>query len=250
LDDNVYIDIMRRILIMESMICDIYDSVCQEKVCPLCEEKIRLYVPFGKPLRRSAQCPVCRSLERHRAFWIWINSNIDLSCEGFKVLHFAPEKCLLDKFSRMSNIDYYAVDINPDKQGIRDVIDIQNINYSDGTFDLIVCNHVLEHIPDDKAALLELRRVLKVSGILLLTVPINLNRDKTFENPEYNTPELRLKNYGHKDHRRMYGIIDLERSVQRAGLTAERIMPNKHLTSDELNCFGLKKEEILFKCTK
>ena len=131
--------------------------------------------------------------------------NLDWHKQSMSVLHFAPEPIFHKLFSSFADIDYWPVDLNPKMHGVRKAVDITNITFDDETFDLIMCTHVLEHIPDDRKAMSELYRVLKKGGIALLNVPV-FNRPQTFENPEYNTPELRLKYYGQSDHVRIYGL--------------------------------------------
>ena len=128
-----------------------------------------------------------------------------------RVLHFAPEPVFYEQFSSHKDIEYWSVDLNPNAFGVKKVVDITNITFEDNKFDLIMCNHVLEHIPDDKKAMSELYRVLKPQiGIAFLNVPV-FNIPKTFENPEYNTPELRSKHYGQADHVRAYGLDYVDR---------------------------------------
>jgi SAM-dependent methyltransferase len=123
---------------------------------------------MGVSPRKNARCPFCYSLERGRALWLYLQRNTKILDEIFvnklEVLHFAPERFFYDKFSNCSNVNYFPVDFNPKFKGIRDVVDIQKIQYENEKFDIIICIHVLEHIPDDNTAMKELLRVLKKSG--------------------------------------------------------------------------------------
>lgn len=176
-----------------------------DKQCPICDRTVKMFGPSGTPLRYNALCPHCNSLERHRALWLHTNKKKLLpESNHIKLLHFAPEKCFYNILQNRT-ADYYPVDYNPDYPGIRCRVDITNIPYSHDFFDIIICNHVLEHIIDEERALTELSRVLKPEGTVIITVPLNDSLNETFEEPEYNTPELRLIHYGQEDHVRIYG---------------------------------------------
>lgn len=169
---------------------------------------------------------------------------------GMKILHFAPEPIFHQRFSSIPDVDYYPVDLNPNAYKIRKVVDITDIPFDDNTFDLIMCTHVLEHIPDDKKAMSELYRVLKPnSGVALLTVPIDRTHAKTLENPAYNTPELRSKYYGQSDHVRRYGA-DYPDRLRAAKFFVEEIKMDKVFDEDDLNIYGLIRWEKFHICRK
>ena len=179
-----------------------------EKQCPICNRTVKMFGPSGTPLRYNALCPHCNSLERHRALWLHVNKKKILpESNNIKLLHFAPENCFYNILQNRV-ADYYPVDYNPDFPGIRCRVDITNIPYKDDFFDVIICNHVLEHIIDEERALTEISRILKAEGTAIITVPLN-GLDKTFEKPEYDTPELRLIHYGQEDHVRIYGRVSV-----------------------------------------
>ena len=192
----------------------ILDSgILGSKCCPVCGSEFDMYLFFGIVPRKNVECPNCHALERHRALWLYIKNNTDLFDDNnryTKLLHFAPEPALYYKIRVYPHIDYYPVDIEPNRVGLCDVVDIQSIQYDVAMFDVIICNHVLEHIPDDSRAMREMRRVLKKSGVAYISVPIS-NMESTFEDSAYNTPELRLLHYGQDDHVRIYGKDFLQR---------------------------------------
>jgi len=111
--------------------------------------------------------------------------------EKVKILHVAPEPELKKKFLSNPKINYVSVDIEPNLAMIQ--MDITNIQFEDNEFDVIICNHVLEHIPNDRKAISELFRVLKKGGFAILQVPISFSTEKTIEDPTVSTPELREK---------------------------------------------------------
>jgi len=140
--------------------------------------------------------------------WLYLQNRTKLISDtttNIKLLHFAAERGIYDKFISLPHIDYYPVDFNPLKRRIRDVVDIQHIQYESNMFDALICSHVLEHIPDDRKAISELYRVLKPGGTAYILVPISHKLEATLENPEYDTPELRTEHYGQFDHVRRYG---------------------------------------------
>lgn len=188
-------------------------------------------------------------MERHRALWIILNL-LKFERRGMKILHFAPEPIFHKRFSSIPDVDYYPVDLNPNAFGIRQVADITDIPFEDNTFDLIMCTHVLEHIPDDKKAMSELYRVLKPNeGVAILTVPIDITLYKTLEKPEYNTPELRSKYYGQADHVRRYGL-DYPERLRAVKFFVEEIMLRNVLDDDDFKKFGLLRFEKFHICKK
>lgn len=220
-----------------------------DKICPICENKFKLFLPTGVRVRFNAVCPYCGSLERHRMYWMqWKNVNL-LDNKKMKILHFAPERCFLDKIKKMDYVEYYPVDIDPKVYGIKDKVDITDIQYEDNIFDVIICNHVLEHIPDERKALSELKRVLKTEGIAFLSVPLRESMEVTLEEEKYNTPELREKYYGQADHVRAYGR-DYINHLKLAGFDAKKFLVSESYTVEEIEKYGLKKNESMYICRK
>ena len=170
------------------------NNLCQtsdnsKKLCPICGT-FSEFLP-GPNNRLNARCPTCNSLERHRFVYLLFNKkfkNIIFNSE-IKLLHFAPEEIFHKFFSRLTNIDYYPVDLFPENfhYKIRDKINMESINYDDNMFDVIYNSHVLEHIPNDIQAMKELYRVLKPNGYCITLVPINYALKETLEKEEYNT---------------------------------------------------------------
>ena len=167
---------------------------------------------------------------------------------NMRVLHFAPEPIFYALFSSKKDIEYWSVDLNPRAFGVKKVVDITDITFEDNYFDLIMCTHVLEHIPDDKKAMQELYRVLKPqTGIAFLNVPI-FNMPKTLEDPRINTPELRSKYYGQFDHVRAYGLDYIDR-LQSVGFNAAAYtakLENQNLYKK----YGIDPNEKMYVCKK
>lgn len=223
----------------------------EKKFCPICNSEIIAFLPFGENPRPNAQCPNCGSLERHRKTYLFLKENGSVFKDHLKFLHIAPEKPLYDIFSAKKNLDYLTADLYANQPHVMEKMDIQNIQYPDNTFDFIYCSHVLEHVPNDKKALEELHRVLKNGGSALIVVPIVFSLEKTFEDPRYNTPELRLKYYGQSDHVRIYGP-DFTDKLRKAGFKI--LSDGKELTKDmdekTIKKYGINKNEKIFHCSK
>jgi SAM-dependent methyltransferase len=241
-----------RSLIIESMLCNMYDRFIMKgdkKYCPICENFLTIFLPMGEKLRPNAKCPNCGSLERHRLIYLYFKEETNIFKDSIRLLHFAPELCFVEMFSRQSNIEYFPVDIDQSSPFIRERVDIQNAQYPDNFFDAIYCSHVLEHVPDDKKAMRELYRILKISGWAILQVPINVNSNNTIEDPRINTPEKRSQFYEQKDHLRYYGL-DYPQRLKEAGF---KVKVDKFLLKFDNRArkrYGLPKTEDIYFCTK
>jgi SAM-dependent methyltransferase len=172
------------------------------RFCPVCERAWRRFKPFGDPPRADAQCPHCGSLERHRLLSLFLRQRTDLfDGRPRKMLHVAPEPCLEPVFEAALGSGYFTADLLDPRARLR--MDVEAIDLPDGTFDIVYCSHVLEHVPDDRKALGEFHRVLDESGWAILLVPIL--RESTYEDPTIDTPEGRRRHFGQEDHVRVYG---------------------------------------------
>ncbi|MBR4642193.1 MAG: class I SAM-dependent methyltransferase [Selenomonadaceae bacterium] len=156
MDNEQYRNLMWHLLYVESLMENGSDATSSEACeCPICKSKLRAYLPAGVNPRPNAMCPNCSSRERHRALWL-LMQKLNWHKQGMRVLHFAPEPIFYQLFSSFKDTDYWPVDLNPEMPGIRKVVDITDIPFEDNSFDLIMCTHVLEHIPDDRKAMREL----------------------------------------------------------------------------------------------
>lgn len=169
--------------------------------CPLCRRGYRKFLPGGVNLRPNARCPGCNSLERHRLLAALIEKlKIDggLRIDGH-VLHVAPEAALIGLLATAT--DYLSIDL--DGSQAMASMDITDLTFANNSFDVVVCNHVLEHIPDDAGAMSELYRVTKPGGWGSIQVP--MQGETTQEDLSITDPEERRRLYGQDDHVRMYG---------------------------------------------
>jgi SAM-dependent methyltransferase len=155
------------------------------------------------------------SLERHRLLWLYLQNETDFfTSKTIKnVLHFAPEQAFYKLFRNQKNIYYTTTDLLSPLADVK--ADICNLPFDDNTYDVIFCNHVLEHIPDDTKAMQELFRVLKPGGMAILQIPQDLNRTTTFADDTIVDQKQRAKIFGQYDHVRVYGrdYFDKLRSI-------------------------------------
>lgn len=206
-----------------------------ERICPICNKSSRKFRSAGIIPREDAQCVHCGSLERHRFLWLYLTQKTDIFNDvPKKMLHVAPESCFVPHFQQALKKGYLTADLFASDVMVK--MDITNIQYTDNYFDIICCNHVLEHVLDDKKALKEFFRVLKPSGWAILLVPITAA--KTFEDPSITTPQERLRVFGQEDHVRIYGPDYLDRLLE-VGFKVDVIKVNEFVSSDQANLMGL-----------
>lgn len=158
---------------------------------------------------RKGVCPVCGAMDRERYVYSVLHNHTDI-LEAKQILHFAPEKELKKVLSKIAK-EYVTADIVPGRADV--VADITKLQFEDNSFDYVICNHVLEHILDESAALSEVKRCLKENGKFIVTVPICWH-EKTFEDSKIVSEEDRTKFYGQKDHVRLYGNDIVEKFEQ------------------------------------
>ena len=161
------------------------------------------------------------------------------------MLHIAPEPHLSQLFQKANLVDYLSADLCASKAMVK--MDITDIRYSDNTFDVIYCSHVLEHVFDDRKAMREFYRVLKPSGWAILQVPILA--DKTFEDSAVVYPEERERLFGQHDHVRQYGRDYKDRLID-AGFRVRVVGFVKELSNRTVRRLGLMRNEDVYFCWK
>ncbi len=170
--------------------------------------------PYGsEPHRKNSLCPQCGSLERHRLYFLFLKNVIQID-RKIKVLHFAPEQSIKDLFVSYPNIEYVSTDLNRDDVTFKE--DITHLSFREDSFDIIFCSHVLEHIDDDRKAMSELYRVLKLGGFAILQVPIyekynEKKLEQTFEDAKITDLKMKKELFGQEDHVRLYALDYKER---------------------------------------
>ncbi|WP_298236980.1 class I SAM-dependent methyltransferase [uncultured Algibacter sp.] len=225
-------------------------------LCPICNSSFKKFAPFGTSQRESRKCHNCGSLERHRLIFLYLNEKFNFfnnnSKDKIRLLHFAPEKMFYNIFSENNGIEYTACDLFPKEYNGKTKItkaDITKIPFEDNSFDFIICSHVLEHIPNDRLAMSELYRVLSKKGDAILQVPIDYKRDKTYEDPNINSREERLQEYGHPDHVRYYGK-DYKERLESCGFTVNVDHFISTLSKNNIFKYGLLESELIYHCKK
>jgi len=223
--------------------------------CPICKSRFEIFKPFGLPIRKNAQCPNCQSLERHRLLWLYLQTKERINdFKNIRILHFAPEEIFFNYFSNNNKIEYFPVDLYPEiykykGQSKISRADITQIPFPQNHFDFILCNHVLEHIIDDKRAMAELYRVMKKGGFGIFQVPIDYSRESTYEDFSITDPSKREIEFGQYDHVRWYGK-DYPERLKNAGFKVYEDEFVKTFNTKGLFKNGLMKNEIIYNCKK
>jgi SAM-dependent methyltransferase len=204
--------------------------------CPCCSARFRTFAPFnGRPDRL---CWRCAALERHRQIAVLLEHRPELLRPGLRVLHIAPEWPVRRLLEDSRPCRYVTADLEDPAVDIN--FDLTAIPLPDNSFDVVICNHVLEHIRDDRAALREIRRILAPAGWALVMTPILVER--TLEDPSITDPEDRLRLYGQRDHVRRYGWDYVDR-LRDAGLSPEVVRLEDELTVDDIARYQLTNPE-------
>jgi len=204
---------------------------------PIDGSSYRKFLPYGyQKIRENALCPGTLSLERHRLLWLYLERETNFIDNAIKVLHVAPEQVFYQKFRTFSHWEYTTTDLHSPLAEIK--ADLCELPFQDNYYDLILCNHVLEHIPEDQKAMQEMYRVLKPGGTLIAQVPLEENRTQTFEDNSITDKATRTEIFGQYDHVRIYGT-DYYTRLESVGFDSHAIDFLKKLTSQEKQKFAL-----------
>ena len=215
---------------------------------PIDGKSFRKLLPYGYGKQReNALSPSTLSLERHRLMWLYLQQETDFFTSQKKVLHMAPEQCFLSIFRKQENLDYTTADLYSPIADVK--ANICDLPFEDNSFDVVFCNHVLEHIPDDTKAMQELYRVLKPGGMGIFQIPQDLSRDITFEDDSITDEKERSKIFGQYDHVRVYGR-DYFNKLRAIGFRVEEVDYTKKISQKEIERFCLMPGEILPVCFK
>ena len=212
--------------------------------CPVCGSRLRYLLPDVP--HPNGICPVCRAHKRHRVAWLYMMRQTGL-CDGNakRVLHFAPEPELAQRLRAIKGVEYLSADSDPKKAMVK--ADLQQLQFPDGSFDIVLCSHVLEHVDDDRRAMRELRRILRTRGWALVQVPM---WDKpTDEDPTITDPAERARRFWQPDHVRLYGP-DIADRLQAAGFAVRVVQAGQFLTAEDLAVTATTADETLFICSK
>ena len=215
---------------------------------PIDNKSFRKFLPYGYGIQRpNVLSPSTLSLERHRLLWLFLENETDFFSKKYKVLHMAPEQCFNTLFKNQKNLDYTTADLYSPIVDVK--ADILELPFEDESFDIVLCNHVLEHIEDDSKAISELYRVMKTGGMGIFQIPQDLKLKKTYENLNVTNPDERKKHFGQYDHVRIYGRDYFDR-LRKGGFKVKEINYSKTLSDGLVDKYRLQKGEILPVCYK
>lgn len=236
------------------------DAVPNRK-CVFCNRSVEAWVPLrrtegwpsifmkkvesvGSNVERCF-CPHCSSGDRARHLRLFVDRlNILERVRGGAVLHMAPEPTLQAYIQRYGLGRYVKGDLAPKDDGV-EKIDLQQIPYPDETFDMLICNHILEHVDNVEIALREMHRVLKRGGRAICQTPYASRLTRTFEDPQLQSTDDRLFFYGQEDHVRLFGS-DIAQHFIAAGFTG-RLVPHSEVLPDvDPEQFGVNEKEPFF----
>ncbi|MGD2120746.1 MAG: methyltransferase domain-containing protein [Gemmatimonadota bacterium] len=202
----------------------------------------------GAGYMKNVRCPNCGSNQRTRLLRLFFEHRTDIFKRPTRVLHISPKPPLAHFLRNHETIDYVCGALYPERFQTLDAIrvDITAMGFSDEEFDLVICNHVLEHVPDDRAGMREIYRVLKMGGFAVLQVPLALDQPATLCDPEVVSEKDRKRLYGQKDHVRLYGLDYLDKLAE-VGFVVERDNPltNKWISDLGQHCLDRNEDVIL-----
>lgn len=218
--------------------------------CPVCGNSYRKFLSYGsyKVHRSNVLCPYDLTLERHRLMWLYLKNETDFfTADQLKMMHIAPEQCFHKLFKKQSNLDYTTGDlVSP----IADLhFDLHDVPLEDNLYDVIFCNHVLEHVEDDAQCMRELYRIMKPGGWGIFQVPVDYSREETFEDPSITDPLEREEKYWQKDHVRLYGK-DYPLKLEKAGFTVDVVDYKEKIGTELMEKYRLDPNELLYVCRK
>jgi hypothetical protein len=215
--------------------------------CPVDGKTFRRFLPYGRiDSRPNALCPSSLTLERHRLMWLFLKNKTDFFTKPQKVLHIAPEICFIDRFEQLQNLEYITADLESPWAKVK--MDLHDIPFEDDTFDVIFCNHVMEHVDDDIHCMRELFRVLCPGGWAIIQSPV-YNIPLTVEDPNVTDPAKRERLFGQRDHVRMYGL-DYPDRLRSAGFKVTEDDYINTFTEEQIKWYSLMKGEIIYFCEK
>lgn len=236
--------------------------------CPYCQHSFKKMLPDGFDLpiitdkqiigagrRDNCTCPRCFSKDRDRLIFLYLKNKTDLFEGHYKLLHIAPEAWMKELFQRIPNLHYTSGVKEAENMGyyydrMTREMDITDLEMKNNLYDVIICNHVLEHVTDDILAMEELYRVLKPGGWAILQVPISPIMEESYEDYDIISDVSREKYFGQFDHVRIYGQ-DYFTRLRSVGFKVERHHPIKdNWNIPEIEKFALNPEEELIVANK
>jgi SAM-dependent methyltransferase len=231
----------------------------REHSCPFCGKQFGQFIPYVNPYQISVtadivsgqsipnnKCPCCYCYDRERGLYFYFKDQVVFA--GKRVLHIAPEDSLCSLVASSGCLEYVCGDLDPRpyypvSSSIRK-IDLRAIDYPDRYFDIVICNHTLEHVRDDLTAMREIFRVLKVSGIAILLVPIGAKLKQTYEDPSKITAKERAQAFGQYNHVRIYAENDYLDRLRSVGFRVTAETPK--LSDEDRLRYGINDREKIY----
>ena len=217
---------------------------------PISGQTYRKFLPYGyegRAKRKNVLCPGTLSLERHRLLWLFLKRHSNFFTSNLNVLHIAPEQCFYKRFKAMPNLTYTTADYNSPIADLH--FDLHKAPLPDNSYDVIFCNHVLEHVENDMQCIRELFRMMKCGGWGVFQVPLDTSRENTFEDDRITSPEERAIHFWQKDHVRLYGR-DFPLRLKAAGFNVIAYNICEELGPEAVERYRLPKGEIIYLCCK
>jgi len=227
------------------------------KLCYACNKRIGRFLPYRgwkdvPPLMKALDvigsdvknhsCPRCGAHDRERHLLMYFDrAGMWKRIEGANVLHFGPERVLAARISNAKPARYVKADLMPVAADTRRE-DISRLSFGDRSFGVVIANHVLEHVADDRAAMKEIFRVLKPGGLAVLQTPYSDKLASTFEDESIRDEEARLLAYGQEDHVRLYGR-DLFSRLQSVGFVSRVLEHDAALKDYDESLYGVNRRE-------
>ncbi len=231
--------------------------------CPFCNHKFSAMLPAGEKheiiqekkiigagYRENALCPRCYSTDRDRLLYLYLSRKTNIERQEYSILHIAPEKSLKNYLKSFSQLHYEAGD--KFDEGYENAyydqdvmhVDLLDINKPDHSVDIVICNHVLEHIENDRQAMSEIYRIMRIGGWGILQVPISPILESTFEQPT-TSPQEREHLFGQKDHVRLYGK-DYKERLESIGFRVSTIHMNEVIPTEKMKIYGINPDELIY----
>ena len=217
--------------------------------CPIANRSYSKFLPYGRVNPRpNALCPDSLSLERHRLIWLYLKEKTNFFKEKLYFLHIAPEQCFMKAFKEQHQEGYITADLESPLAKIK--MDVHDIPFDENTFDVAMCNHVMEHVEDDIKAMSEIYRVLKPGGWAIIQIPFfSPVGTVTYEDKNITDPKERESVYGQDDHVRLYGT-DYPDRLRQAGFTVKEDRFIDELGPELIKKYALPRNETIYFCTK
>lgn len=215
---------------------------------PIDNRRYKQFLPYGYGTERSnALSPGTLSLERHRALYLYLKEKTDVFTRKVSMLHIAPERSLGNIFKKQANIDYISADLLSPWAMVH--FDAHAIPYRDDSFDIVIANHILEHVQDDIRVMAEMFRVMKPGGFGVFQVPLDETIAITQQDPFLRDEAEQNRRFGQKDHVRQYGIDYLKR-LESVGFQVHNYHLGELFPDMDFARYGVHAGESIPVCTK